>query len=50
MSSAALAETTVKVKVETWQRLNAMKRPGDSMDAVIARLLAERESAERTPK
>jgi hypothetical protein len=33
--------TTIEVKVGTWQELNQQKRPGDSFDDVIQRLLAE---------
>ena len=31
--------TTIKVRGETWTRLNVRKRPGDSFDDVVWRLL-----------
>lgn len=33
--------TSVQVKADTWSVLNRMKRPGDSMDDVIQRLLSD---------
>lgn len=33
-------KTTIKVKKETWKRLNRQKEPGDTFDDVIERLLA----------
>jgi predicted CopG family antitoxin len=33
--------TTIKVKGETWKRLNQLKEPGDSFDEVIQKLLKE---------
>lgn len=41
---------TIKVQPETWQRINALKRPGDTIDSVLNRLLDERESAKEPPK
>ena len=34
----------VKVSPETWQRLNARKRPGDTFDDVVQRLLADEDA------
>lgn len=31
--------TSAQIKKDTWQELNALKQPGDSMDDVIQRLL-----------
>jgi len=43
--------TTVKVKEETWKRLNARKTPGKSFDDIISELLDEvEESDEGNPK
>jgi predicted CopG family antitoxin len=43
--------TTVKVKEETWKRLNARKTPGKSFDDIISELLDEVEEAdEGNPK
>jgi predicted CopG family antitoxin len=38
--------TTVKVKGDTWKRLNQLKEPGDSFDEVIQRLLNEGKEAD----
>lgn len=35
------AETHIRVREETWQRLNKRKGPGDSFDDVIVGLLNE---------
>lgn len=37
--------TTVSLYEDTWSRLNARKRPGDSMDDVVNRLLNETEES-----
>jgi len=37
------ADTHIRVQESTWSRLNARKRPGDSFDDVIVRLLDEAE-------
>jgi predicted CopG family antitoxin len=37
-------DTNVRVKIETWQRLNSRKRPGDSFDDVITDLLDQAEA------
>jgi predicted CopG family antitoxin len=35
-------DTSIRIKVKTWQRLNDLKQgPGDSFDEVINRLLDE---------
>jgi len=34
----------VKVTPETWRRLNARKRPGDTFDDVVQRLLADEDA------
>ncbi len=31
--------TTIHVKEETWQKLNQLKQPGETMDDVVRRLL-----------
>lgn len=36
--------TSAQIKVDTWEELNKLKRPGDSMDDVITRLLDDRKS------
>ena len=33
--------TSVQVKLDTWEVLNNMKRPGDSMDDVLKRVLSD---------
>lgn len=38
--------TTVAVAEENWERLNRLKRPGESFDDVIGRLLDSREEAD----
>jgi hypothetical protein len=38
------ATNHVRVTDETWQRLNSRKRPGESFDEVITRLLNETSS------
>lgn len=43
------ADTHIRVTEETWSELNRRKRPGDSFDDVISRLLEE-EHAEGNPK
>lgn len=35
--------TTITVGEETWKRILMMKRPGDTMDDVVSRVLDERE-------
>jgi predicted CopG family antitoxin len=37
------ADNHIRVTEETWERLNKLKKPGDSFDDVIQRLLAEQE-------
>lgn len=46
------AENHIRVTDETWSELNRRKRPGDSFDDVIQRLLDETEEAsdEGNPK
>lgn len=44
------ADNHIRVTDDTWQRLNSLKRPGDSFDAVIQRLLDEREADEGNSK
>ena len=39
------AENHIRVTDETWSRLNKRKRPGDSFDDVIQRLLEQTEEA-----
>ena len=43
--------TTIKVSMETWRGLSALKQmPGDTMDDVVRRLIEERRQAqERKP-
>jgi len=36
-------KTTIEIRVETWQRLNGMKTPGESFDDVITRVLEDRD-------
>ena len=49
MSNNSDDVTTIKVKGDTWKRLNQLKEPGDSFDEVIQKLLAEdAEDAEET--
>lgn len=36
----------IKVSGETWRQLNKMKRPGDSFEDVVRRLLAEPNDAD----
>lgn len=38
--------TTIQVSVSTWQRLNALKLPGDDFDDVVRRLLDDHERVE----
>ena len=40
---------TVRLDRNTWRALNALKEPAETFDAVIRRLLAEREKREGTP-
>jgi len=40
------ADTHIRVTEETWAALNAKKRPGDSFDDVIQRLLSDADSSE----
>lgn len=40
------ADTHIRVTEETWAALNAKKRPGDSFDDVIQRLLSNSDSSE----
>lgn len=40
------ADNHIRVTDETWSELNRRKRPGDSFDDVIQRLLAEAEAGE----
>jgi transcriptional regulator len=40
------ADTHIRVTEDTWAALNARKRPGDSFDDVIQRLLEEGDEAE----
>lgn len=40
------ADTQVRITDTTWAELNAKKRPGDSFDDVIQRLLDEAEEDE----
>lgn len=42
--------TTVKVKKDTWRRLNRLKEPGDSFDDVISELLADESDTEGNPR
>lgn len=44
------ADNHIRVRDETWQELNARKKPGDSFDDVIWRLLQEAEESEGNPK
>lgn len=37
------SDTHIRVSEETWTELNIRKRPGDSFDDVIVRLLEEEE-------
>jgi len=41
MGNNANDVTTIKVKGETWKRLNQLKEPGDSFDEVIQKLLKQ---------
>jgi len=34
-------DTSVRIKTDTWKRLNDLKEPGDSFDDIIRRLLDE---------
>lgn len=38
--------TNVRIKNETWTRLNRMKEPGQSFDEIIRELLDESESSQ----
>jgi predicted CopG family antitoxin len=38
--------TSAQIKVETWEELNGLKRPGDSMDDVIQRLIESHKQGE----
>lgn len=38
--------TTVAVAEDNWERLNRLKRPGESFDDVIGRLLDARDDAD----
>jgi len=40
------ADNHIRVTDDTWSRLNSRKRPGDSFDDVIQRLLDEIDEAE----
>ncbi|WP_254768267.1 antitoxin VapB family protein [Salinilacihabitans rarus] len=42
------ADTHIRVTEETWKRLNNRKRPGDSFDDVIERLLEDVEANEES--
>lgn len=44
--SAGDNTTPVRVKPDTWKRLNGLKEPGDSFDDVIRHLLNETQGAE----
>lgn len=39
-------DTSVRIKKDTWQRLNARKEPGKSFDDIISELLDQVEEAE----
>lgn len=39
------ATETIRVTPENWERLNKRKRPGDTFNDVISRLLNERDEA-----
>jgi len=39
--------TTIEVSVDTWQRLNSQKRPGETFDDVIQELVEAGERGER---
>lgn len=39
-------DTSIRIKKDTWQRLNAMKEPGKSFDDIINDLLDEHEGSE----
>lgn len=41
--------TTVKVKHETWAKLNQLKEPGDSFDDIISDLLEQAEEGNPKP-
>jgi len=43
------ADKHIRVTEDTWMALNRRKRPGDSFDDVISRLLEESEDAEGNP-
>lgn len=37
-------KTTITINLDTWQKLKALKKlPGDTMDEIIIRLLAQKE-------
>lgn len=42
------AENHIRVTDETWQELNARKRPGDSFDDVLQRLINDYDGEEGT--
>lgn len=44
------ADNHVRVTEETWEQLNRRKRPGDSFDDVLQRLLDETEDDEGNGK
>jgi hypothetical protein len=41
--------TTIQISRENWQGLNSRKRPGDSFDDVISRLLEGGDGIEKEP-
>ena len=51
MVTATPKYASIKVRPETWARLNAERKvPGESLDAVIRRLLDKRDSAAEAGK
>lgn len=43
---ARTASETIRVTPENWQQLNGMKRPGDTFDDVITRLVESESGGE----
>jgi len=45
MDMTRQATETIRVTPENWERLNKRKKPGDTFNDVITRLLSERDGA-----
>lgn len=39
-----MGDTHIRVRESTWEELNGLKKPGDSFDDVLGRLLATRKN------